>query len=62
MWRQSEVALLKTNLPTVGLMNPMGFFPRASLASLTADKIEAVTGVEADVPKTSSNDPLMATT
>ncbi len=37
---------------TVGLMNPMGFLPIARRASLTAERMAAVTGDEADVPYT----------
>ena len=35
---------------TVGLMKPMGFLPMARRASLMAEKIDAETGDDADVP------------
>ena len=46
----------------MGLMKPIGLFPIARRASFTAERIEAVTGEEADVPYTSSYSPLIATT
>lgn len=47
---------------TVGLMNPMGFLPMASRASLTAESIDALTGDDAEVPNTRLNSPATATT
>lgn len=43
---------------TVGLMNPIGFFPMVIRASLTMVRIAPTTGAEADVPKTRENLPV----
>lgn len=51
----------KSGARTAGLIHPTGLLPIARRASLTAERIAAKAGADADVPETSLNWPSIAT-
>ena len=59
--RSEERWYVRTYVLTAGLIHPTGFFPSASRASFTAERIAAKVGADADVPEISLNSPFVAT-